>query len=126
MSNIRATCPTCGEVVFTEHDITVRLNADNNRRSYWFACPQCGAAVTKDKVSQRIANMLISAGAQLWIEVPLTKERKKRKSLFAGTKELKPRFTGVIHASGDEFKLDIVKHDGGAWSVELLELVPAK
>lgn len=44
----RDRCPTCGDVMLTSDDITLRLCVDDpSRHSYNFICPECGFRVVQ-------------------------------------------------------------------------------
>lgn len=64
MATIRASCPTCGDVELTSHDVSVQVCASNNQGSYAFRCPECTVAVSK-LAEQRIIDLLVSSGVRL-------------------------------------------------------------
>lgn len=64
MATIRASCPDCGDVELTTHDMTVRVCADDNRGSYAFRCPECTMTVSKT-AEQRIVDLLVSSGVRV-------------------------------------------------------------
>lgn len=67
MATIRASCPDCGDVELTTHDVTVRVCAADDAGSYAFRCPSCTMAVTKT-AERRIVDLLITSGvtAEVW------------------------------------------------------------
>lgn len=71
MTTIKASCPTCGEVALTNHDITLRVCNRHAEISYYaFECPSCFNDVRKP-ADDHIVSLLMSGGvrAQLW-DVP--------------------------------------------------------
>lgn len=63
MTNIRATCPSCGEVDLTADDIDLRISNADDGSIYVFQCPQCVVKVAKPADS-RIIQLLISGGVR--------------------------------------------------------------
>lgn len=61
---IRATCPTCGDVELSVHDVHVLLCATTDEGSYAFRCPACRLAVSKPADS-RVVDILVAAGVEL-------------------------------------------------------------
>ncbi len=64
MATIRASCPDCGDVELTTHQVSVRVCAADQRGSYVFRCPSCTMAVTKG-AEPRIIDLLVSSGVDL-------------------------------------------------------------
>lgn len=64
MSNpiVRATCPSCGEVVLTTGDLGLQLREGESR--FLFACPRCRQRVSHD-VPAGIIHILQAAGVHL-------------------------------------------------------------
>ncbi|MDQ1356427.1 MAG: hypothetical protein QOF20_2548 [Acidimicrobiaceae bacterium] len=58
-SFVRATCPTCGDVVLTTADIG--LQTDHGQSAFLFACPRCHEHVTRE-VPAGIIHILQAAG----------------------------------------------------------------
>jgi len=69
MATIRASCPDCGDIELTTHDMTVRVCAEDQRGSYVFRCPACQMAVTK-AAEARIVDLLVSSGVELIVWTP--------------------------------------------------------
>lgn len=61
MSNIKATCPTCGEVSLTSADIGLHIEPSSQEGSYRFECPSCDFVVERP-ADARIIQLLISGG----------------------------------------------------------------
>ena len=66
MTNIRATCPTCGEVELTADDIELRISGDEDDSTYGFDCPTCICRIMKPADS-RIIQLLLSGGVKATI-----------------------------------------------------------
>ena len=67
---VRATCPSCGDVELSVHQLSAILCITTNEGSYAFQCPQCGVAVVKD-AEAHVVDLLVSAGVQLSVfELP--------------------------------------------------------
>ncbi len=64
MAIIRASCPDCGDIELTVHDMVVRVCDDDERGAYVFRCPECHMAVTKH-AETRIVDLLVTAGVAL-------------------------------------------------------------
>ena len=64
MATIRATCPTCADVVLTTGELCVQVCCDTNQGSYSFRCPSCRLAVSK-QAEPRIVDLLVSSGVRL-------------------------------------------------------------
>jgi len=76
-TTIRANCPECGDVQSNNKELVIRVCADDERGSYFFRCPDCGAAVAKE-ASRRIVDLLRSNGCkmQVWhLPAELTEAR---------------------------------------------------
>jgi len=67
MTNIKATCPECGEVELTSDDIQLRISSEEYGSSYCFECPMCVSEVSKPADS-RIIQLLISGGVKAKVE----------------------------------------------------------
>lgn len=63
MTNIRATCPTCGEVDLTASDIDLWIGKNEDDSMYVFDCPSCVERVQKP-ADARIIRLLISGGVK--------------------------------------------------------------
>src|SRR5688500_11685771 len=63
MTNIRATCPTCGEIDLTADDIHLKISSNEEASIYKFECPSCVETVCKPADS-RIIQLLISGGVR--------------------------------------------------------------
>ncbi|HUH08845.1 MAG TPA: hypothetical protein VML96_13675 [Egibacteraceae bacterium] len=62
MTTIKATCPTCGEVGLTPHDIELRVDRQETDASFYaFKCPTCDGRVRKP-ADERVIRLLISGG----------------------------------------------------------------
>ncbi|MDQ6615612.1 MAG: hypothetical protein M3083_12935 [Actinomycetota bacterium] len=61
-SMVRATCPTCGDLVITIGDLGLQL--DERQARYLFACPRCHQQVSRD-VPTGMIDILRVAGAHL-------------------------------------------------------------
>lgn len=62
--NVRATCPTCGDVVVPRASMKVRVCAEDRSASYGFRCPLCTEAVVK-QAEDRIVQLLVAGGVEL-------------------------------------------------------------
>lgn len=63
MTNIRATCPECGEVNLTPDDIQLLISGNEEGSTYAFDCPQCVGKIIKP-ADARIIQLLISGGVR--------------------------------------------------------------
>lgn len=63
MTNIRATCPRCGEVDLTAEDIDLWIAKNEDDSVYTFDCPSCVERVQKP-ADARIVRLLISGGVR--------------------------------------------------------------
>jgi len=61
MSNIKATCPACGEVSLAAEDIGLQIEPSSQEGSYRFECPGCDLVVQRP-ADARIIRLLISGG----------------------------------------------------------------
>jgi uncharacterized Zn finger protein len=70
MTTIKASCPTCGEVEMTSHDVLLMVCNHAPLSYYAFDCPSCADEVRKP-ADDHVISLLISGGvrAQVW-EVP--------------------------------------------------------
>lgn len=66
-SIVRATCPSCGDVVLATGDLGLKL--DEVRSRFLFVCPGCHRHVSRD-VPAGIVHVLQAAGVQLVEAVP--------------------------------------------------------
>lgn len=67
---VRATCPACGDVELTVHQLSAIVCATTNEGSYAFQCPACGVAVVKE-AEAHVVDLLASAGVRLSVyELP--------------------------------------------------------
>lgn len=62
MTNIRATCPKCGEVDLAADDIDLRIASEGDG-TYGFDCPSCVEHILKP-ADARIINLLLSGGVR--------------------------------------------------------------
>lgn len=62
--NVRATCPSCDDVVVPRDKIQVRVCADDRSSSYHFTCPTCGLIVVK-QAEERIVQLLVAGGVRV-------------------------------------------------------------
>lgn len=63
MSQIRTTCPSCGDVTVAAHRIYLRLRPGARESEFWFTCPDCAAPVTKPASADTTA-LLLNAGVE--------------------------------------------------------------
>lgn len=63
MTNIRATCPRCGEVDLTAGDIDLKISNTEEGSLYCFDCPHCVERISKP-ADDRIIQLLISGGVR--------------------------------------------------------------
>jgi hypothetical protein len=63
MTNIRATCPGCGEIDLTADDIELRIANPEDESTYHFNCPKCVSDVSKP-ADARIIQLLLSGGVK--------------------------------------------------------------
>lgn len=70
MTTIKASCPMCGEVELTDHDIDLRVCSHAPLSYYAFICPGCRDEVRKP-ADDHVVSLLMSGGvtAHVW-EVP--------------------------------------------------------
>lgn len=70
MTTIKASCPTCGEVVLTPTDLSLMVCSHSALSYYHFACPSCASDVRKP-ADDHVVSLLMSGGvpATVW-EVP--------------------------------------------------------
>lgn len=61
MTNIRATCPLCGEVDMEAAAISLRVPRGAEEGAYAFICPECSLPVTK-RASRKTVLLLKAAG----------------------------------------------------------------
>jgi hypothetical protein len=67
---VRATCPTCGDVELSVHELAAIVCATTNEASYAFQCPSCATAVVKE-AEGHVVELLASAGVRLSVfELP--------------------------------------------------------
>lgn len=78
MAPIRASCPDCGDVEFTTHDIKVEITWEDGSGNYRFSCPGCANTVIKIAETRTVDLLLASGVEQIY---PLTKADLER---FAG------------------------------------------
>ena len=69
MATVRTSCPDCGDVEFTTHDIKVEVSGDDGSGSYRFSCPGCASTVVKSAEPRTIDLLLASGVEQVY---PLT------------------------------------------------------
>ncbi|MEO7804186.1 MAG: hypothetical protein ABIS18_07320 [Actinomycetota bacterium] len=63
MTNIKATCPQCGEVEVTAADIALLIARTEESSTYGFECPTCISHISKPADS-RIIQLLLSGGVE--------------------------------------------------------------
>lgn len=63
-TTIRANCPDCGDVAITEADITVRICDYDETGTYYFRCPECFRATSKN-ASDKIIELLVGTGVHV-------------------------------------------------------------
>jgi len=70
VTTIKASCPTCGEVELTSHDITLMVCSHPSLSYYAFTCPTCDDEVRK-AADDHVVSLLMSGGVKptVW-EVP--------------------------------------------------------
>lgn len=61
MATIRASCPDCGDVELTTHDVHVRICDDTNDGTYSFRCPHCLMTIVKS-AEVRTIDLLVASG----------------------------------------------------------------
>jgi hypothetical protein len=61
---VRATCPECGDVELTVHDVQVQLCVTTALSTYSFLCPTCSLIVNKE-ANDAVVESLTSAGSRL-------------------------------------------------------------
>jgi predicted RNA-binding Zn-ribbon protein involved in translation (DUF1610 family) len=66
-SIVRATCPSCGDVVLTTGDLGLQL--DERQSRFLFTCPRCHQQVSHDLPSG-IVHVLLAAGVHPLESVP--------------------------------------------------------
>lgn len=100
---MRATCPTCGDVELTVHDVQVQVCVSTGAATYSFRCPVCTYVVNKE-ANDTVVESLSSAGAEVvaWT-LPAELEEPKRG----------PR---INHDDLLEFHMAL---EGDAWQEEL-------
>ena len=67
MTTIKASCPTCGDVVLTPSDVALMVCSRAELSYYAFACPSCAEQVRKP-ADEQIVSLLESGGivANVW------------------------------------------------------------
>ncbi len=105
---VRATCPTCGDVELTVHDVQVQLCVTTSVATYSFLCPACSFIVNTE-ASDSVVESLTSAGSRLvaWT-LPAELDEPKQG----------PR---ISHDDLLEFHLALESDD---WQRELAQLTP--
>ncbi len=63
MTNIKATCPRCGEVEVTADDIELLIAPSEDESTYGFECPACVSKISKP-ADARIIQLLLSGGVK--------------------------------------------------------------
>ena len=64
MATIRASCPDCGDVELTTHDVKVRVCLDDDRGEYRFTCPVCSMVIVKP-AEHRTIDLLVASGVHM-------------------------------------------------------------
>lgn len=62
MADIRANCPSCGQVGMSAEAISLQIASDGERGQYAFTCPDCSTDVAYPANSKVVA-VLLAAGA---------------------------------------------------------------
>jgi predicted RNA-binding Zn-ribbon protein involved in translation (DUF1610 family) len=62
--NVRATCPTCGDVVVPRGAMKIRVCAEDRSAAYGFRCPLCSESVVK-AAEDRIVQLLVAGGVEV-------------------------------------------------------------
>lgn len=70
MTQINASCPVCGPVRTTNHDVLLMVCTDASLSYYSFPCPNC-REIVKKSADESIISLLMSGGVRpiVW-EVP--------------------------------------------------------
>jgi hypothetical protein len=103
---VRATCPTCGDVELTVHDVSVQICVTTGLATYSFLCPACALLVNKE-ATDTVVESLSVAGSRLTIwTLPAELDEPK----------VGPR---ISYDDLLEFHLAL---EGGQWRSELAEL----
>lgn len=68
MADIRANCPTCGQVGMKAAAISLRIHGDGERGEYTFSCPDCGTDVTRAG-DRKVVALLLAAGVDAKTDV---------------------------------------------------------
>jgi hypothetical protein len=67
---VKATCPSCGDIDLTVHQLTAVVCATTNEGSYAFACPECTTSIVKPAAAH-VVELLASAGVRVSVfELP--------------------------------------------------------
>ena len=68
MARINVSCPspTCGDVMLTQRDVTLRVCLTDNQGSYCFRCPKCRLRTSKP-AERKIVQMLIDCGVRMQV-----------------------------------------------------------
>ncbi len=61
MTTIKASCPSCGEVVLTPGDLTLMVCSHAQLSYYCFTCPDCTETVRKP-ADDHVVSLLMSGG----------------------------------------------------------------
>jgi hypothetical protein len=61
---VRATCPRCGDVELTVHDVQVQVCVTTDVSTYSFLCPVCSLIVNKE-ANDSVVESLTSAGSRM-------------------------------------------------------------
>jgi hypothetical protein len=64
VATVRASCPTCGDVKMTTHDVSVQVGYAAESNSYSFQCPSCRLLVNK-VATEVIMSVLVGAGVRV-------------------------------------------------------------
>jgi hypothetical protein len=64
MARIRASCPTCGDVELTTHDVSIRTWAETDSGEYQFGCPICSHLVVKTAEAPTL-DLLAASGVEV-------------------------------------------------------------
>ncbi len=61
MADIRANCPSCGQVDMSAEAISLQIAGGGERGQYAFTCPDCSTDVTRP-ADRKVVALLIAAG----------------------------------------------------------------
>lgn len=114
MRNIKANCPSCGDIEFTPSDIVINFVYESGGGEYSFTCPECRTRINKITTEKNI-DLLIAAGVMLESGV-VTKDQYPE--LLHPSQVVQPVFTEVDYL---EFASMLDCEDEIEWFKELRE-----